>query len=277
MIMEPIQAAVLGVLQGLTEFLPVSSSGHLVLGQRFFGLTEPELLFDISLHIGTLLAVVLVFFREIAAILSALVRIPALLAQCGGWRPMLQRNEPVRTAFLIVVGSVPTAVLGLGFHRAADRIFASLPIVGAMLLVTGALLWATRRRSVGDRTVSSMTVKDALIIGLLQGFAILPGISRSGATISAALFLGVERSTAGRFSFLLSLPAIVGALLLEVRGGISSTASGPTVLLGAVVAAATGALALVALLRIVKSGHLHRFAPYCWALGAAVLVWRFAI
>ena len=275
--MEPFQAAILGVLQGLTEFLPVSSSGHLVLGQRFFGLTEPELLFDISLHIGTLLAVVLVFFKEIAAIFSALVRMPALLAESGGWRPMLQGSEQVRTAFLIVVGSVPTAVLGLGFHRAADRIFASVPIVGAMLLVTGALLWATRRRSGGGRTVSSMTVKDALIIGLLQGCAILPGISRSGATISAALFLGVERSTAGRFSFLLSLPAIVGALLLEIHGGLSSTASGPTVLLGAVVAAATGCLALVALLRIVKSGHLHRFAPYCWLLGAAVLLWRFVL
>jgi undecaprenyl-diphosphatase len=122
-----------------------------------------------------------------------------------------------------------------------------------------------------------MTVKDALFIGLMQGLAILPGISRSGATISAALYLGVERSTAGRFSFLLSLPAIVGALLLEIRNGAVSSASAPVLLLGGAVAAATGWLALIALLRIVKSGHLHRFAPYCGALGAGVLLWRFAL
>jgi len=275
--MEPIQAFVLGIVQGLTEFLPVSSSGHLVLGQQFFGLTEPELLFDISLHIGTLLAVVAVFFKEILAIVSALARLPKLFAEAGGWRPVVAQNEQVRTALLIVAGSVPTAVIGLGFHRMADRIFASVPIVGMMLLVTGGLLWATRTRSSGCRTVAGLSVKAALIIGLMQGFAILPGISRSGATISTALFLGMERATAGRFSFLLSLPAIVGALLLEIRSGAASSASAPVLLLGGAVAAVTGWVALVLLLRIVKSGHLHRFAPYCWALGAAVLVWRFAL
>lgn len=273
--MEPIQAFVLGIVQGLTEFLPVSSSGHLVLGQHFFGLTEPELLFDISLHIGTLLAILVVFYKDILAIVSALVRLPQLSAAAGGWRPVVAQNEQVRTALLIVAGSVPTAVLGLGFHRAADRIFASVSIVGVMLLVTGALLWATRTRASGSRTVSEMTVKAALVIGLMQGLAILPGISRAGATISAALFLGVDRATAGRFSFLLSLPAIVGALLLEISGGVTSSASVPVLLLGGTVAAVTGWIALVLLLRIVKNGHLHRFAPYCWALGAAVLVWRF--
>ncbi len=272
--MEPIQAVVLGVVQGLTEFLPVSSSGHLVLGQHLFGLTEPELLFDISLHIGTLLAVLVVFAREIGAILSAILRLPRLSGEAGGWRPLLLGNEPVRTAWLIIVGSVPTAALGLGFHRAADRIFASVPTVGVMLLITGSFLWATRRRSAGSRTVLAMTVKDALIIGLMQGVAILPGISRSGATISTALFLGVERATAGRFSFLLSLPAICGALLLEIRDGAAAGASAPLLLLGGAVAAVTGWIALVVLLRIVKSGHLHRFAPYCWVLGAAVLLWR---
>ncbi|MGD8367072.1 MAG: undecaprenyl-diphosphate phosphatase [Desulfobacterales bacterium] len=275
--MEPIQAVVLGAVQGLTEFLPVSSSGHLVLGQHLFGLTEPELLFDISLHIGTLLAVLVVFAKEIGGMLSALARLPKLSAEAGGWRPLLLQNEAVRCAWLIVVGSVPTAVLGLGFHRAAERIFASVPIVGGMLLVTGCLLWATRNRSAGSRPVLSMTAKDALIIGLMQGVAILPGISRSGATISAALFLGVDRATAGRFSFLLSLPAICGALLLEIKDGAAAGAPVPLLLLGGAVAAVTGWLALIVLLRIVKSGHLHRFAPYCWALGAAVLVWRFVL
>jgi undecaprenyl-diphosphatase len=274
--MEPFQAVVLGVLQGLTEFLPVSSSGHLVLGQQFFGLTEPELLFDISLHIGTLMAVLIVFSREIGAILSALWRLPRLLADAGGWRPLVEKSEQVRTVMLIAVGSVPTALIGLGLHRAADRLFASVPLVGGMLLVTGGLLWATRGRSAGSRATGAMTVKDALLIGLMQGLAILPGISRSGATISAALFLGVDRSTAGRFSFLLSVPAIAGALMLEIRSGMTSSAPAPLLLTGGAVAAVTGWLALIALLRVVKSGHLHRFAPYCWALGAGVLIWQFA-
>jgi len=275
--MEPFQAVVLGVLQGLTEFLPVSSSGHLVLGQQFFGLTEPKLLFNISLHIGTLMAVLIVFSRQIAAILSALWRLPRLRADAGGWQALVEKNEPVRTVLLIVVGSVPTALIGVGLHRAADRIFASVPLVGLMLLVTGGLLWSTRSRNAGSRAVAAMTVKDALLIGLMQGLAILPGVSRSGATISAALFLGVERSTAGRFSFLLSIPAIAGALLLEIRSGVTASASAPLLLAGGAAAAVTGWFALIALLRVVNSGHLHRFAPYCWALGAAVLVLRFAL
>jgi len=168
-------------------------------------------------------------------------------------------------------------LIGVGLHRAADRIFASVPLVGVMLLATGGLLWSTRGRNAGSRAVAAMTVKDALLIGLMQGLAILPGVSRSGATISAALFLGIERSTAGRFSFLLSIPAIAGALLLEIRSGVTSSASAPLLLAGGAAAAVTGWLALIALLRVVNSGHLHRFAPYCWALGAAVLVWRFAL
>ena len=275
--MEPFQAVVLGVLQGLTEFLPVSSSGHLVLGQQFFGLTEPELLFNISLHIGTLMAVLIVFSRQIAAILSALWRLPRLRADAGGWQALVEKNEPVRTVLLIVVGSVPTVFIGFGLHRAADRIFASVPLVGVMLLVTGGLLWSTRGRNAGSRPMAAMTVKDALLIGLMQGLAILPGVSRSGATISAALFLGVERTTAGRFSFLLSIPAIAGALLLEIRSGVTSSASAPLLLAGGAAAAVTGWLALIALLRVVNSGHLHRFAPYCWTLGVVVLIWRFAL
>ncbi len=275
--MEWFQAAVLGVVQGLTEFLPVSSSGHLVIGQHLFGLTEPELLFDVSLHIGTLLAVLVVFSKEIGAILQALFRLPGLAAGAGGWRAAVRKNEPLQTAVLIVAGSVPTAIIGLGFQKVADRLFSSVTMVGLMLLVTGAILWATRGRSQGAKTVSSMTVKDALVIGLLQGLAIVPGISRSGATISAALFLGVQRDTAGRFSFLLSLPAIAGALLLEVTKGAASGVPVSMLLLGGAVAAVTGWIALVVLLRIVKKGHLHRFAPYCWALGAAVLIWRFSM
>ena len=251
--MEPLHAAALGVIQGLTEFLPVSSSGHLVLLQHLFGLQEPEILFDISLHVGTLVAVCAVFFKEIRSILSALLRLPALVGQTGGIRGVLSENEEIRMMALIVVGSVPTALLGFGFHRIVDQIFGAVWVVGLMLLVTGTLLFATRGLKPSGRSTGAVRFRDALIIGLVQGLAILPGISRSGSTISVALFLGIDREFAGRFSFLLSIPAIFGALLL----GIKDASANPDmtvgiILFGALIAAAVGYGALILLLRLVK-------------------------
>ena len=142
--MNTIEAIVLGVIQGLTEFLPVSSSGHLVLFQNLFGLKEPELLFDICLHVGTLAAVLIVFYQEILEILTALVQIPSRLRSAGGIANLLAADRSIRMAMLIVVGSIPTAVIGLLFKEITDRLFGSLTIVGCMLLVTGTLLWLTR-------------------------------------------------------------------------------------------------------------------------------------
>jgi undecaprenyl-diphosphatase len=275
--MEPIYAVTLGVVQGLTEFLPVSSSGHLVLFQNLFGFREPELLFDISLHVGTLLAICLVFFRELRSLLTTLLRLPRLLTAAGGIRPLFAENQDVRLAALIVLGSIPTAFLGLLFHRVADRIFGSVGIVGAMLLITGTLLWLTRRLAGRSRPLEQVHSGDALTIGLVQGMAILPGISRSGSTICAALFLGIDRELAGRYSFLLSIPAIIGALALGLDGSwADSSVSAAMMLLGGATAAVTGYVALRVLLRVVRQGRLHRFAPYCWAVGLAALAaaWR---
>ncbi|MGD8541064.1 MAG: undecaprenyl-diphosphate phosphatase [Desulfobacteraceae bacterium] len=275
--MEPIYAVTLGVVQGLTEFLPVSSSGHLVLFQNLFGFTEPELLFDISLHVGTLLAICLVFYRELGSLLTTLLRLPWLLKAAGGLRPLFAQNQDVRLVALIVLGSIPTAFLGLIFHRVADRIFGSVGIVGAMLLITGTLLWLTRRPAGRSRLLPQVHTRDALTIGLVQGMAILPGISRSGSTICAALFLGIDRELAGRYSFLLSIPAIIGALALGLEG-YRADASVPVamMLLGGATAAVTGYAALRLLLWVVQRGRLHRFAPYCWAVGLAALAvaWR---
>lgn len=274
--MTTIEAIVLGIIQGLSEFLPVSSSGHLVLFQHLFGLKEPELLFDICLHVGTLMAVLIVFYKEILEILTALLQIPSRMKQAGGLLRLFQVDPAIRMALLIVVGSIPTALIGLVFKEMTDKLFGSILLVGCMLLVTGSLLWFTRNISGRGRQVEKTWMKDALIIGVVQGLAILPGISRSGSTISTALFLGVDRKMAGRYSFLLSIPAIVGALVLGLdTPELHTTIPLMTILLGSIASALTGWLALVILLKVVDRGQLHRFAPYCWVVGLLSLAFAF--
>jgi undecaprenyl-diphosphatase len=266
--LEPIYAVILGVVQGLTEFLPVSSSGHLVLLQHFFGFTEPELLFDISVHCGTLIAVLAVFAREIRSIFRTLIQMPDLLRQHPGFKALFLENEDVRMMTFILVGSVPTGILGLLFKSVVDEIFGTALIAAGMLLVTGTFLWVTRYVKLQGRPLKQMAFSDALVVGLVQGIAILPGISRSGSTISTAMFLGIDRELAGRFSFLLSVPAIVGALMLSLDPSVAQTSlSGGTILIGSAAAFVTGYLSLTVLLRLVKKGRLYWFSPYCWLLG----------
>lgn len=273
--MDSIQAVGLGIIQGLTEFLPVSSSGHLVIFQHLFGLEEPELLFDISVHIGTLIAICAIFFKEIRSIIRALMSFPKLTASAGGIGHLIAENEEIRITALIIAGSVPTALLGILFSKITDQIFGTLWIVGLMLLVTGTLLWFTRKIYLEGRTIKAFNLKDALVIGLIQGLAILPGISRAGSTIAVALFLGVDRELAGRYSFLLSIPAILGAFLIGLDSSITkASASVEMMLLGGAIAGIVGYMALKVLLQLVKKGQLHRFAPYCWTVGGLSLVWN---
>ncbi|MFH1156376.1 MAG: undecaprenyl-diphosphate phosphatase [Pseudomonadota bacterium] len=267
--MEIYQGVALGVLQGLTEFLPVSSSGHLVLGQHLFGIMEPALSFDISLHVGTLAAVFLVFFREILAMIRALARFAGAGSGAGA---MLREDMDLKLVLLILVGSVPTAVLGLVIKKYAMGAFASVGLVGVMLLLTGTFLWFTRRLPGGGVGVPGLSYSKAVWIGVVQGVAVLPGISRSGSTISAALLLGVDRETAGRFSFLLSLPAILGAEALSLRESMGTGLDlDPATLYGTLAAFVVGYFALIVLLRIVRQGRLYLFAPYCWTVGLIAL------
>ena len=272
--MNLFEAILLGTIQGLTEFLPVSSSGHLVLFQHLFGIRQPELFFDICLHAGTLLATLLVFFQEIRSILITVAGIPVLGRRAGGIRPLFDTNQDFRMLVLIVAGSVPTGILGLLFHEVADSLFSSLPLVGLMLIATGTLLWVTRRLDTSGRPVSAMGLKDALLVGLVQGLAIIPGISRSGSTISVALLLNIDRETAGRYSFLLSLPAIAAATVMGIESGLieKSGASVAALIGGTLAAALIGYLALKMLLRIIKHGRLYMFSPYCWAIGVLALI-----
>jgi undecaprenyl-diphosphatase len=273
--MNSIEAILLGILQGLTEFLPVSSSGHLVLFQHLFGLKEAELFFDVCVHMGTLMAVVVVFRREIIKIVLALLQLVSLGGQKEKFLQKADSDPELKMALLIVIGSIPTAVLGLLFASIADRLFSSTLITGLMLIVTGLLLWVTRTAETLAVAANSghLTKGKAFIIGIVQGLAIIPGISRSGSTISTGLLLGVDRETAARYSFLLSIPAIVGAGLLSLKDGFSQT--DPIIwmsLTGAVTAGLIGYGALKSLLHMVKKGRLYVFAPYCWLVGILAIL-----
>lgn len=272
---ETFHAIILGILQGVTEFLPVSSSGHLVLMQNLLGFKEAELLFDICLHVGTLIAVIFIFYREIISIIQTMFKLPHLIRTSGSVKILFKTNQDVRIALLIIAGTIPTGILGFLFNKIADRIFGETWIVGIMLLITGTLLWITRLVNHKGRVISGMHIKDALLIGLIQGMAIIPGISRSGSTISIALFLGINREVAGRYSFLLSIPAILGAFVVRLDLPISQTSvSFGNILAGTLLAAFVGYFALRILMKIVKNGRLYYFAPYCWILGALALVYN---
>ncbi len=267
------EAVLLGVVQGLTEFLPVSSSGHLVLFQNLLGLTQPLLAFDISVHVGTLFAVVIYFFKDIVAILKALVKWLRVLPDIKAASELLAKDREIRIALLIVAGSIPTAILGLVFKEIAETLFSSVTIVGVTLMITGVVLWGTRRLGAGGHGVRRFTIKNSVAIGIVQGLAIIPGISRSGATIAAGLYLGLDRETAARFSFLLSIPAVAGAGLLGA-GDLVGHSNLPLTITaaGTLASCLVGYASLRFLVWMVGRGRLHYFAPYCMVLGLAALV-----
>ena len=268
---DRLEAVLLGVVQGATEFLPVSSSGHLVIAQHLFGLREPALLFDIVLHVATLLAVVWYYRRDIGQLILETFLAAGDLSRGQPWSSVQAARPGFRLAWLIVVGTLPTAVMGITLEERFEALFGSLAAVGIALCLTGLVLLTTYRFGSGTRSVSGMRVIDALLVGLAQGLAITPGLSRSGLTIAAALALGVERETAARFSFLLSVPSIVGALLLkagDAAGGVGT----PETTLGFLAALISGYLCLALLVRVVKRGRLAWFAPYCFLAGLAALL-----
>jgi undecaprenyl-diphosphatase len=250
-------AAFLGALQGLTEFLPVSSSGHLVLFQQFFPIGSDHVLFDLVLHLGTLIPVLWFYRADVQQI---------LLDPIQGEGPFLERPG-VRTAMLLVAASIPTAAIGLGFEDQFEALFANPAALTVSFAITGCLLYASGRFDRSARA-AELTVPFALALGLAQGFAITPGISRSGTTIAVALMLGLRRETAARFSFLMSVPVILGAVLLKLDDVQAADLDVTQLLVGGGVAMVTGYLALTLLVRLVLAG---RFSGFCWyAWGAAI-------
>jgi undecaprenyl-diphosphatase len=278
-----LDSALLGLIQALTEFLPVSSSGHLRLGHAWFGFEAPDdLLFDIVLHLGTLVAVLLVYHRRVLTLLAGVAR--GLVAAKDGLRGALEAHEGLRYLALLVLATIPTGVLGILLKGVVDSDAFGVRQVGVMLLINGCILFASRQFTGSDEddeahllSVGGIGPREALIIGIAQGLAVMPGISRSGSTIVTALVLGANRMKAAEFSFFLSIPAILGAVVLEFDpAAISAGPGGATpYLVGAAVSASAGVLALVALLGVVRAAKLHHFAFYSWVLGATAVLWSF--
>lgn len=251
--MNIIDALILGILQGLTEFLPISSSGHLVLGQSLLNIDQPGNEFEVLVHVGTLLSVVVVFFQDIKQLLVSL------------------NTKKTQTFILFLfIGTIPAIAVGLGFKETINSLFENVFSVGIALIFTGIVLYGS---SFIQQQIKDYSFKTSILIGCAQALAIIPGISRSGMTISTALFLGLSSKEAARFSFLLAIPAITGAGLLtslEIQG--SSSLSGMVVISGLISSFAVGIVALKWLLGWLEKGKFHYFGFYCMAIGLLTLV-----
>ena len=251
------EALLLGFVQGATEFLPVSSSGHLVIAQELLAVDVPGIVFEVAVHVATLISIFVAYRTRVWELgKGALARDPNALRYLG----------------FIVLASVPAGLVGVLLEDQVEALFESPVVPGIGLLITGALLWSTRTalpRATGS--VSTWTL--ALAIGVAQAFAITPGVSRSGTTIVAALWLGVEAREAAAFSFLMAIPAIAGAAVLEIPNLGGSGLAWPLLVWGGLVAAVTGVLAIRTLVALLASRSFHAFAPYCWAVGTLFLIY----
>ncbi len=264
--MSTFQALILGLLQGVTEFLPVSSSGHLVIMQHYLGLRQPLVLFDIVLHAATLIVVLIYFRGDLGSIISSLIKL----------KPHHSEQILGRKIFyLIMVGTIPTVILGLILRVWADLLCTRVGLTSAMLIITGIILRVGEKTKRTGRGIKEMGLMDAFLIGAMQGIAIVPGISRSGATISAGLLRGINKEFSFRYSFLLSIPAILGALILSLKDALTekNLPSHPLPWIVGVLSAFTvGYLSLVFLRKTVVKGKLSFFAYYCWILGIGSLI-----
>jgi len=258
---EFISAALLGVVQGLTEFLPVSSSGHLVLFQQWLPVAGDPIAFDLALHLGTLLPVLWVYRADLIGIAR-----DATVGE-GPWR----HRPGVRLLALLVVATLPTAAIGLTLEDVFEVLFHNTTAVGVAFAITGTVLWLSGRTQAGSTSAADLSPGRAAAIGLAQGLAITPGISRSGSTIAAGLLLGMQREDAARFSFLLSIPAIGGAFVLKMGDmDLNADALGPMAV-GILTSAISGYIALRVLLKLVRAGDFSKFAYYLWPLAVFAL------
>ncbi|MBR5095402.1 MAG: undecaprenyl-diphosphate phosphatase [Oscillospiraceae bacterium] len=269
-------AIFLGLIQGLTEFLPISSSGHLSILNDLFGLTPPEeghMFFDVLLHFGTLSSIAIVYWKDIVEMFYEVLGIVNIGPRAG------QRKEryPAARLFLMIVFATLPLVLILPIKDELETLFYNSIFIGVALILTGCLLYVADKMIPGKKTEESMTVYDALIIGLCQCVATIPGLSRSGTTITAGIATGLKRELAIKFSFLMSIPAVLGATLLSlidaIRDGVE-WAYMPAYLLGMLVAAVTGIGAIKLLQLIARKGRFGGFAYYCWVVGVLAIILR---
>lgn len=275
--MSIIHAIILGVVQGASEFLPISSSGHLVIFQQLMNVnleSGPMVAFDVCLHVGTLIAVVAALRAEVWIIIKGLFN-PNLSEEGteGGFSTSLSR----KTILLVILGTIPAVIVGFSFKDFFEELFSSSLFAGVALLITGSILFATRWAKKHDIKLDGMKWFHALIVGCAQALAIFPGISRSGSTISGGMFCKLDRKLAAKFSFLLSIPAIGGAAVLQYKNlaYLSANYIVPVVI-GTVVSAIVGYVCVKWIISIMRGNKFSLFAYYCWAVGLGVIVWFLA-
>lgn len=251
------EAIVLGIVQGATEFLPVSSSGHLVLTQELLGISLPGVLFEVAVHVATLLSILLVYRERVARLVTGSLRGEA---------------ESLRYVGLLVVATIPAAVLGLLFKDGIEAIFDDPMVAGVAFLVTGLLLWTTRA-AMKRNPAAHPVLGTAVIMGLAQAFALVPGISRSGTTVVAGLWAGVAGREAAAFSFLMAVPAIAGAAVLQIPDLQGAGLPVGPLLAGSLAAAVTGVLAIRSFVVLLQKQAFYRFAYYLWPLGVGFILY----
>jgi len=257
-------AIILGLLQGFTEFLPVSSSGHLAIAQSVLKLSQPPLFLDSMLHFGTLLAVILYFRADIIDIIKSVLGI-----KIDGKDSNIYR----KLAIYLIIGSIPAAIVGISLESLVEKSFASLPFVAVMLIVTGVILWISDSINSENHSYRDISMLDSIWVGLAQAIAILPGLSRSGSTITASLWRGMDRDAAARFSFLLSIPVILGASALSLYKALGDgSINFSLVFTGSLIAFLSGLIAIRMLIYLLKRERFIIFSAYCFVVGTLILI-----
>ena len=277
--MDIIQAIILGIVQGLAEFLPIASAGQVVLMTHILGVTftteSGSLAFNVLLHIGTLTAVVGFFWREVVQIIKSFISSILDLFN-GQFTNNLKDDTYKRLAWLLIIGTIPVGLAGALFTKRFEFFYNSVPAVSIFLIINGIILWSAEYVKRGDKKVKGITFKNALVIGIFESLALFPGISRSGSSISAGLFSGVDRVCAARFAFLLAIPAIAGAILVEFKNIGALTETNTASIVAAYIAVVIfGFLSIGLLLRIINGTSLRIFSIYCWIVGGLALILSF--
>ena len=273
--MSYFEAIILGLVQGLAEFLPISSSGHLALLQQAFGIHEDKvLLFAVLLHVGTLISVLIVYWKDIWELIVELCL--TIRDLCTGKGLRLAERPIRKLGVMIIVATIPTAIIGLVFSDFFDSLYNSVIPIGVGLIITGFLLIFAEKKGEGNRGIQQMNFRNAIFIGLVQGVAICPGISRSGSTLFGSLICNLDRKFAVKFVFLISIPSILGSAVLEapaaLEAGVTAAEVGP-VLVGMLVAAVSGLVAIKTMIKIVSDKKLSYFSYYVWVLGLFVVLY----
>ena len=269
------EGIILGLVQGLAEFLPISSSGHLAILQYFFNIDGEKILsFAVLLHLGTLFSLFAVYYRDIWKLLLELGAVIRDVFNGKGLR--INANETRKLGFMIIFATIPTGIIGILLNDFFSSLYNSLTAIAICLLITGTILWIAERLPQAGKDVGRMKYRDAILVGIFQSIAISPGISRSGATIVGGLFSGFNRDLAVKFAFLISIPSILGAVILEAPDafaeGMDSALIVP-VITGVLVAAISGFVAIKTMIRVVTGKKLYVFSFYTWAVGALVLAY----